>query len=86
MDHKDVPYIVFEGTMARFERVIEKLWIVIILLVVLLVGSNACWIYYENQFEDVTTTVMQELDATSGNAIINDGVHINGESETDSNN
>ena len=86
MDHKDVPYIVFEGTMARFERTIERLWIIVILLVILLVGSNVSWLYYESQFEDSVTTVTQELDAVSGNAIINDGVHINGESETNSNN
>ena len=85
MDHKDVPYIIFEGVMARFERTIEKLWIVIILLITFLVITNACWLYYDSQFEDSVTTVMQELDAVSGNAIINDGVHVNGESKTDSN-
>lgn len=85
MDKKDVPYIVYEGTMARMERTIERLWILIILLIVLFVGSNAAWVYYESQFEETTTTVTQELESDGGNAIINDGVHINGESETDSN-
>lgn len=86
MSDKDVPYIVFESATARLERTIEKLWILAIILIVLFLGSNVGWIYYEKQFTDTTTTITQELDAQSGNAVINDGVHINGKSETDSNN
>lgn len=89
MDNKNVPYIVHEGIMARVERTIERLWIVIILLIILLVSSNAGWLYYESQFstqQSEVTTIKQELDTTDGgNAIINDGVHINGESKTDNN-
>lgn len=44
-----IPYIVHEGVMARFERVIKRLWIVIILLIFLLVGTNAGWLWYESQ-------------------------------------
>lgn len=83
---KDVPYIVHEGIVTRLERTIEKLWILCIILIVLLVGTNGAWIYYENQFADTVTTVTQELDSKDGNAIINDGVHINGESQTDGDN
>lgn len=86
MSDKDVPYIIFESATARLERTIEKLWILSIILIVLFVSSNMAWIYYEKQFTDTTTTITQELDADSGNAVINDGVHINGESEADSNN
>lgn len=45
------------------ERTIKRLWIVIILLVVLLVGSNAAWIYYESQWSVVESTVTQEATA-----------------------
>lgn len=84
---KDVPYIVHEGIVTRLERTIEKLWVLCILLILLLVGTNAAWLYYENQFEDTVTTVSQDVDAVSGNAAIFDGVHINdGTGETDSNN
>lgn len=64
----DVPYIVHEGAMARADRVIKKLWICIILLIVLLVASNAGWLYYESQFEQVTETTTQEVtqDADNG--------------------
>lgn len=83
---KEVPYIVFESEMTRLERIIKKQFILILVTVCFLVGTNACWIWYESQFEEVTTTtreVTQDLDAEDGDAIINDGVHINGESEAD---
>ena len=83
-----IPYFYHEGEMARAERTIKRLWILCILLVVLLVGTNAGWIYYQSQYEDVVTTtqtVTQDVDTGDGTAIINDGVHVNGESETNSN-
>lgn len=49
-----VPYIVHEADMARMERNNKRLWIVLILLIALLVGSNIAWIWYESQFEDVS--------------------------------
>ena len=84
---KDVPYIVFESELARLERIIHRQFVLIILTVVFLVGTNACWCWYESQFEEVTTTtqeVTQDVDSgDGGDAIINDGVEINGEGETD---
>ena len=79
---ESVPYIVHEASMARMERQAKRLWIAVLLLIVLLVGTNAAWLYYENSFEDSVTTAY-EADATDGgNAIVNgDGeVNINGES------
>lgn len=85
MEKKDVPYIVFEGTMARMERVTLRLWMALILTIFLLVATNVAWFQYESQFEDVTT-ITQDLDSgDGGSAIINDGVHINGESKTNGN-
>ena len=59
-----VPFIVHEGTMARAEITIKRLWITILLLIVLLVGTNAGWIWFESQFEYSQTTqeVTQESD------------------------
>ena len=48
-----VPFAVHESAMARQERTIRRLWILLLVLVVLLVGSNALWIWYESQFEDI---------------------------------
>ena len=51
-----VPFIVHEGMMARAEITIKRLWITILLLIVLLVGTNAGWIWFESQFEYSQTT------------------------------
>jgi MFS-type transporter involved in bile tolerance (Atg22 family) len=61
-----VPYIVHEADMARQERTIKRLWVLLILLIVLFVGSNIAWIVYESQFEDVV--VEQEVDTGEGDA------------------
>ena len=74
-----VPYIVHESAMARAERGAKRLWIVIILLIVLLVGSNGAWLWYESQFETVETVeVTQENADGYNNYIGNDGDIVNG--------
>ena len=69
-----VPYIVHEGTMARAEITIKRLWITILLLIVLLVGTNGAWIWYCNQWETVESwEIMQENDGANNNFIGNEG-------------
>ena len=51
------------------ERTVKRLWILIILLVVLLFGSNAAWTWYELQWQDVT--VMQEVEQDANNGTNN---------------
>lgn len=53
---------------AMAERTIKRLWVLIILLVLLLFGSNAAWIWYESQFIDEVVT--QEVDTGEGDAFI----------------
>ena len=71
-----VPYIVHEGTMAIAEITIKRLWITILLLITLLVGTNAGWIWYESQFEETTTTIEAEAD-DGGNAVTNNNGMVN---------
>lgn len=54
--------------MARFERIIRRLWIVCIILILALLGTNAGWIYYESHFQDISTSVEQEVDTGEGDA------------------
>ena len=61
---KTIPYAVHEGVVARQERTIKRLWILCILIFVCLIGTNAAWIFYEMQYEDVTVT--QEVTQDSG--------------------
>lgn len=76
---------IHDAYISMAERTIKRQWITIMLLIALLVASNLAWLHYENQFTD-EMTVTQELDSTGGgDAIINDGVHINGEGKTNSN-
>ena len=46
---KDVPYIVHECAVARLERVIKRLWKLVILLIILLVASLSALIWLESQ-------------------------------------
>ena len=65
---------------AMAERTIRKLWVLIILLVVLLFGTNAAWIWYESQWEVVETTeVTQENEGGYNNYVGRDGEIVNGE-------
>lgn len=52
-----IPFAAHESAMARAERHIKSLVWVIVLLIVLLVGSNGAWLWYENQFEVVEETI-----------------------------
>ena len=69
------------------KRVERWLGILCIIIFIALIGTNGAWLYYESQFEDVTTTISQETSSEGGgNAIVNDGVHYYGKGETDDNN
>ena len=79
---KDVPYIVHEGAVARLERVIKRMWVLVLSLIILLFVSNAAWIWYESQIEEIR--IEQDNESGYNNFIGNDGDIYNG--ETDNNN
>ena len=71
---KDVPYIVHEGAVARLERVIKRMWVLVLSLIILLCVSNAAWIWYCNQWETVESLeITQENEGVNNNYIGNDG-------------
>ena len=78
-----VPYVVHESAMARAERQTKSLVWVIVLLIVLLVGSNGAWLWYENQFEVVeeTITTFEDVvqEGAEGSNNIVGGDFVNGE-------
>lgn len=67
-----VPYIVHEADMARQERTIKRLWILLILIVSLLVATNGAWMWWQSQWETVETwqDVWQEADGDGNNQFI----------------
>ena len=56
-------YLMWESSQYRSERVNLRLWIVVLVLIVALVGTNVGWFIYESQFEE--TVITQEVEATA---------------------
>ena len=85
-----VPYVVHESAMSRAERQTKSLVWVIVLLIVLLVGTNAGWLWYESTMETVVETTetvtttyedIEQVTDTGGNNLIG-GDYVNGETES----
>lgn len=70
---------------AMAERTIKRLWIVILVLIIALIGTNGAWLHYESQFETITTEVTQENADGYNNYIGNDGDIVNGEADNQNN-
>lgn len=71
---ENVPYIVHESAMARAERTVRRLWIAILVLIFLLVGTNCAWLWWSNQWETVESwEITQENEGGNNNYIGNDG-------------
>lgn len=73
MDNKYIPFIAFESATSRQERTIKRLWILCLALIIALLGTNAGWIYWENQFVD-EISVEQDVEATADE---NSDIHLN---------
>ena len=79
-----VPFVVHENLRAQMSAANARLVRVIVLLVLLLVGSNIAWLLYESQFESMT--IEQEVDTGEGDAFVVGNVDLNyGESQTENN-
>ena len=71
---ESIPYIAHEFAMARAERTAKRLWITILTLIFLLVGSNCAWLWWNNQWETVESwEITQENEGGNNNYIGNDG-------------
>lgn len=89
MDNKYIPFIAFESATSRQERTIKRLWILCLVLIIALLGTNAGWLYYETSFDEVSVT--REVEATAdGNGDLNlntvGGDYYGGESKSEANN
>ena len=83
MDESEIMMIPFhshEMDMDRAERANHRLWVIIIILIVALLGTNAGWLLYESQFTE--EVISQEVDTGEGMAIVSGtGDAIYGESK-----
>ena len=59
---KDVPYLVFEGQMARNERSIKRLIIALIIAVILIFATNMAWLYAWNLYDYSTDCIIEIID------------------------
>ena len=50
----------YEIALAFAERTTKRLWVVIIILIGLLLATNAGWLLYESQFEYVAETIIDQ--------------------------
>ena len=64
---KDVPYNAYEVALARLDRVIKRLYKLIVLLIILLVASLSALIWFGSQVETVETTIEAKQETTDGN-------------------
>ena len=65
-----IPYFAHEGEMSRFERANKRLWIIVIILIVCLIGTNGAWLIYESQFtEESSTTEIAAIQSGDSNFV-----------------
>ena len=80
MNDAQIPYFVHEAVTSRMERANKRLWIIVLVLILALVGTNAGWIYYESQFTDEVIT--QEVETGNGTAVVSgtgDAIYVEGQ-------
>ena len=72
MNDRFISLAAFESVTARMERTIRRLWILALVLIGLLLATNAGWLAYEAQFEEITITQEAEADGNA-TATVNGG-------------
>lgn len=83
MGNNSVSLVSAECEATRQNIVIKRLIWVIVLLIVMLFGSNLAWVVYESQYETVVETYEIDQDTMCGhnNCVIQGGEIANGTSE-----
>ena len=68
---------------ARFDTANKRLFIVIIVLVVTLIGTNLGWLYYESQMDTISIEAEQRAEGHGNNYVI--GGDYGGQTESSDN-
>lgn len=74
-----VPYVVYEGEMARQERHIKRLLIMLAIMLFLFFTSNMAWLYVWNQYEYVDETIEATQDGAGVNIVGGEDVNYGAE-------
>lgn len=85
-DKMNIPYIAFEGELARAERHIKRLWVVNIILIIALILCNAAYLWYLSLY-DFSSYDYEQGDGINvigdSNGVTNNGTEIaNAEKDT----
>lgn len=82
----NVTFKIVEALQARADRRFKQMWVLVLVLLFLLVGSNFGWLVYEGQFEEAVT-ISQDVDTETAPAYVNGtgSLTINGTNTTDNN-
>lgn len=84
LQDRSVPYIVFESTVARFERTIKRLVIAIITAIIILFVSNMAWLYAWNLYDYESANIVVDGESKgNANYIGASGVINNGEGSSE---
>lgn len=81
-----ISYLVFESVTSEMERSIKRLWIVVLVLIFLLVGTNLAWLIFESQYEDYIEQTIEATQDGSGTNIVGGGNVNYGAEGNDNNN
>jgi predicted negative regulator of RcsB-dependent stress response len=75
-----------ESALVYMDKANKRMFIAMLVAIIIAVGSNIGWLYYESQFEVVETSqqVEQEIDTGEGDATVIGIGDYNGEGETES--
>lgn len=63
-----VTFAAFESACTRLERANRRLWVVVLVLLAVLLATNAAWIYYESQWQ-----VVESTETTTTQTVTQDG-------------
>lgn len=77
-EEKFVSQYYHEAETSRLERIIKRMWVLIIIMLLALIATNGAWLYYENQFVDEETTITQDVDSGDGETNVTGIGDING--------
>ena len=81
MDNDKNILLLYESAMARMERANKRLWIVALILIAVILLTNAGWIIYESQYQVTETSIEADQDGDGINIVGNGDVMYGADSE-----
>ena len=71
-DDNNIRFII-ESSLAKLEKANIRLWVVVIILIVALLGTNIAWLYWESQWQYIQTETSIDAMQDGDNNVISGG-------------